>query len=110
MPPATPNKGVASLCVRRVKRGRFGGLLRNAACCDGGLWIFGGVWLKRPTKRKRICRGGYQSTANPPVMLRMTAPFSVTPQKYEPTAMDFWMVERMHASEASRSKGAFKSQ
>ena len=37
-------------------------------------------------------------------------PFSVTPQKYEPSAMDFWSVERMHASEASRSKGAFKPQ
>ena len=41
---------------------------------------------------------------NPPVILlrKMTAPFSVTPQKYEPTAMDFWLVERMHASAASR--------
>ena len=30
---------------------------------------------------------------------------SVTPQKYEPWAMDFWLVERIHASEASRKKG-----
>ena len=66
LPPATPTKSIASLYVRRVKRGRFGGLLRNAACCDGGLWIFGGVWLKRPTKRKRICRGDLWSPASPP--------------------------------------------
>ena len=58
------------------------------------------------------CKGGYQ----PPEQLiaphqsfavQMTAPPSVTPQKYEPLAMDFWSVERMHASEASRKKGGF---
>ncbi len=26
-----------------------------------------------------------------------------TPQKYEPTAMDFWLTERTHASAASRA-------
>ena len=35
----------------------------------------------------------------------LTAPLSVTPQKFEPTAMDFWLVERMHASAASRYTG-----
>ena len=42
------------------------------------------------------------------VSLRLTASPSVTPQKYEPSAMDFWLVERMHASAASRNKGGFK--
>ena len=41
---------------------------------------------------------------NPPCPFG-TSPLSVTPQKYEPSAMDFWLVERMHASEASRNKG-----
>ena len=42
---------------------------------------------------------------NPPVTAyAVPAPFSVTPQKYEPTATDFWLVERMRR-EARSSQG-----
>ena len=48
-------------------------------------------------------RRGCQSLSHR--LAAMPAPFSVTPQKYEPQAMDFWLVERMRRAARSWQGG-----
>ena len=49
---------------------------------------------------------GGQGTIGP--LRRFFGDFSVTPKKYEPTAMDFWLVERIQRAQASRTSAGGK--
>ena len=70
----------------------------------------GGRMISAPTAVfDRPCRGGNLPPAglSIPQSAALTAPFSVTPQKYEPQAMDFWLVERMRRAARSSQGSLF---